>query len=208
MGQIGCFSFYPTKNLGGFGDGGMITTNDAVLAEKLRLLTNHGMQPRYYHQIVGINSRLDAIQAAILSIKLKHVDRFNAGRSANARSYSQLVQASGLQNQIKLPFEDPRCHHVWNQLTVRIVGGARDQIRESLAERGIGTEVYYPVPMHEQACFRYLGFGSGSLPETEQAAREVLSLPIFPELTEFEINQVVKNLGELVLGRQPYRMAS
>ncbi len=207
MSHVGCFSFYPTKNLGGFGDGGMLTTSDPDLAARLRLLANHGMQPRYHHQIVGINSRLDAVQAAVLSVKLQYLDEYNSHRAQNAKTYKRLISAAGLQHSIILPLQRQRCHHVWNQFTLRIVGGSRDELRNMLDQRGVKTEIYYPIPMHLQPCFAHLNYGIGSLPETERAAKEVLSLPIFPELSEQEINYVVSTLTDLLLGQQPYRLA-
>jgi dTDP-4-amino-4,6-dideoxygalactose transaminase len=191
IGDVGCFSFYPTKNLGGFGDGGMLTTNDDTLAEKLRLLANHGMNPRYYHSVVGINSRLDSIQAAVLNVKIRHLSDVAQRRRANAERYGQMFADRGLQNMIELPSESANCHHVWNQFAIRVRDGRRDALRRYLAERNIGTEIYYPVPLHLQVCFASLGYGEGSLPETERAAREVLNLPIFPELTAREQEAVV-----------------
>ena len=195
-GLVGAFSFYPTKNLGGFGDGGMLTTRDAALARDLRLLASHGMSPRYYHQVVGINSRLDSLQAAVLRVKLAHLKEWTAARQANARRYDALLRAAGLEGRIVLPQTDPRCEHVWNQYTIRIRGGVRDAVKARLAALGVGTEVYYPVPLHLQKCFQSLGYGPGSLPHTEQAAREVLSLPIYPELTVEEQAIVVDRLAQ------------
>ncbi len=198
MGSLGCFSFYPTKNIGGFGDAGIITTNDPELADRIRLLANHGMRPRYYHEAVGVNSRLDAMQAAVLCTKLSSLPLYSAARQRNSRLYHQLFTAAGLQDEIGLPTTDSRCEHVWNQFTIRIPGGRRDAIRGQLAERGIGSEIYYPVPMHRQSCFSHVPFTHGSLAETERAAGEVLSLPIFPELTRTEIQTVVDQLADLV----------
>jgi dTDP-4-amino-4,6-dideoxygalactose transaminase len=195
MSAVGCLSFYPTKNLGGFGDGGMLMTHDAALAERLRLLAVHGMNPRYYHHVVGIASRLDSLQAAVLNVKLKRLGEWTARRAANARRYESLL-AAGLDGQLGLPRTDERCHHVWNQYTVRIGGGRRDAVKAQLAAAGVGSEIYYPVPLHLQKCFQSLGYGPGSLPHTEKAAREVLSLPIFPELTAIEQDTVVARLAE------------
>jgi len=195
LGQIGCLSFYPTKNLGGFGDGGMLTTSDAQLADKLRLLRTHGMQPRYYHQLVGINSRLDTIQAAVLAVKLPHLDRWTSQRAANAERYAELFAVYGLDRVLTLPGTAPGRRHVWNQYIVRVPDGRRDALREHLTQAKIGTEIYYPVPLHEQACFRSLGYGPGSLPESERAARETLALPIFPELTAAEQQTVVRQVA-------------
>jgi dTDP-4-amino-4,6-dideoxygalactose transaminase len=196
MGDIGCLSFYPTKNLGGFGDGGMLTTNDADLAERLRLLASHGMQPRYHHREVGINSRLDTIQAAILSVKLKHLGDWATARSANAARYWQLFTSAGIDALVTLPTTASHFGHVWNQYTIRVGQGRRDEIRDRLQAAGVGCEIYYPIPLHQQQCFRALGYRTGDLPHTEQAAAEVLSLPIFPELTDTELQTVVLRLSE------------
>lgn len=191
-GQIGCLSFYPTKNLGCFGDGGLLTTNDAALANRLRLLRGHGMQPRYYHQEVGINSRLDSIQAAILLAKLPHLDHWTEARQVNAQRYERLFNACGLDRVLTLPTSAATGRHVWNQYVIRVPNGARDDLRAFLAQQNIGTEIYYPVPLHLQECFRSLGYAEGSLPESERAARETLALPIFAELTEAEQQTVVR----------------
>lgn len=194
IGQIGCFSFYPTKNLGGMGDGGLMTTNDDAIADKLRLLAAHGMSPRYYHKVVGINSRLDSIQAAILNVKIQHLDEWTRLRQENAERYFSLFTEAALQPKIGLPIELLECEHVWNQFTIRVPNGQRDALRAQLATAQVGTEVYYPVPLHQQECFRSLGYRDGSLPETERAAKEVLSLPIFPELTAAEQECVVRQI--------------
>lgn len=201
MGAIGCISFYPTKNLGALGDGGMLTTSDKPLAERLRLLAAHGMHPRYYHKLIGINSRLDTIQAAVLLVKLAHLQTWNEARARHARSYDELFRSRGLDLVAGLPKTAPGCDHVWNQYTIRIPGGRRDLIRAQLANHRIGSEVYYPVPLHLQECFRSLGYGPGTLPQTERAAQEVLSLPVYPELTAAEQELVVERLDELLLGR-------
>lgn len=195
-GQVGCFSFYPTKNLGGIGDGGMLTTSDPVFAERLRLFAAHGMQPRYYHQVVGINSRLDTVQAAALGVKLKRLDEWNRQRQEHAARYEQLFGEAGLSDQVRLPEATESQVHVWNQYTIRVLDGDRDALRSDLADRKIGTEVYYPVPLHVQDCFRPLGYRAGSLPITEAAAREVLSLPVFPGLTDAQQVAVVGAIGE------------
>jgi dTDP-4-amino-4,6-dideoxygalactose transaminase len=196
LGDIGCFSFYPTKNLGGFGDGGLLTTNRDDLAARLRLLRTHGMEPRYYHQMVGINSRLDSIQAAVLGVKLAHLDRWADRRRAHAARYHELFREMGLASVVRLPATAPDCKHVWNQYTIRVPNGRRDALRQYLAQAKIGTEIYYPVPLHQQACFRSLSYAEGSLPESERAARETLALPIFPELEPAEIETVVWRIGE------------
>lgn len=202
MGDIGCISFYPTKNLGGFGDAGMVATNDEELADRIRLLANHGMKPRYYHSEVGINSRLDAIQAAVLNIKIQDLRRFAQLRGHNAERYRKLLTGKGMAGTITLPESMPESGHVWNQYTIRIPNGRRDEVRSTLAEMKIGSEIYYPVPMHQQECFQFLGYETGSLPETEKAAAEVLSLPIFPELETREIESVAEGLSLAMFGQQ------
>jgi dTDP-4-amino-4,6-dideoxygalactose transaminase len=196
MSAVGCLSFYPTKNLGGFGDGGMLTTHDGALADELRLFASHGMNPRYHHKVVGINSRLDSIQAAVLNVKLTKLDAWTRRRAEHARRYESLFRRAGLDRHLGLPAVDERCHTVWNQYTIRVPGGRRDAVKAQLAAAGIGSEVYYPVPLHLQKCFQSLGYCAGSLPQTEKAAREVLSLPIFPELTAGEQDAVVARLSE------------
>lgn len=191
LGQIGCFSFYPTKNLGGFGDGGMITTNDDRLAELLAKLRNHGQQPRYYHSLVGMNSRLDTLQAAVLNVKLPRLDDWAARRQRNADHYADEFARLGVDQQIGLPAEAAGSTSVWNQYTIRVPDGRRDQLQQHLQEQQIGSAVYYPVPLHRQSCFASLGYGQGSLPVSEQAAREVISLPIFPELARREQDRVI-----------------
>jgi dTDP-4-amino-4,6-dideoxygalactose transaminase len=196
FGEMGCFSFYPTKNLGGFGDGGMLTTNDDDLAARLRVLRGHGMEPRYYHSMVGINSRLDSIQAAALNVKMPHLDRYTTLRETNAQRYDALFAEAGLAEQVSLPVASSDCRHVWNQYTVRVPGGQRDSLRAYLQEHKIGAEIYYPLPLHQQECFAYLGYQTGDLPVTEQAAEEVLALPIYPELTAAEQERVVAVIGQ------------
>ena len=196
LGDVGCFSFYPTKNLGGFGDGGFMTTTRDDLAERLRLLRVHGMEPRYYHQVIGINSRLDSIQAAVLRVKLPHLDTWTSQRQANAAAYAELFARAGLDGQIVVPTDEPRGRHVWNQYVIRVRGGHRDALRTYLRERGVASEIYYPVPLHLQECFRSIGCGEGALPVTEQAAHETLAMPIFPELTADEQRTVVGRISE------------
>jgi dTDP-4-amino-4,6-dideoxygalactose transaminase len=191
MSTMGTFSFYPTKNLGGFGDGGLITTNDAELAAKLRLLRDHGQHPRYYHGFVGVNSRLDALQAAVLNVKLPHIDSWAAARRRHANRYAQEFVGRGLVEQIVAPTVSEHCEHVWNQYTIRVAGERRDALHKYLAERKIGSAIYYPVPLHLQKCFASLGYEKGSLPVTEKACREVLSLPVYPELTAAEQDTVI-----------------
>ncbi len=195
---IGCFSFYPTKNLGGFGDGGLMATHDEALAHRLRLLRGHGMEPRYYHSVVGVNSRLDTLQAAVLNVKLPHLDQWTAARQANAQRYNELFAANRLDQVLGLPAVAAGRRHVWNQYIVRVPDGRRDALRAHLAGRKIGTEIYYPVPLHLQACFASLGYGPGSLPESERAALETLALPIFPELTAAEQQTVVREIAAFI----------
>ena len=196
IGDVGCFSFYPTKNLGGVGDGGFLTTTRDDLAASLRLLRVHGMEPRYYHQVIGINSRLDSIQAAVLRVKLPHLDAWTTDRQANAARYTELFAASGLAGRVITPAAEPRGRHVWNQYVIRVKGGDRDALRAHLQKHGVGTEIYYPVPLHLQKCFAHLGWLAGDLPRTEDAARETLALPIFPELTAAEQHTVVARIAE------------
>jgi dTDP-4-amino-4,6-dideoxygalactose transaminase len=195
LAEIGCFSFYPTKNLGGAGDGGMLTTNRDDLADTLRLRRVHGMRPRYYHQVVGINSRLDSFQAALLNVKLPHLDRWTALRQANARRYTERFTEAGLDRVLALPECALGRRHVWNQYVIRVRDGRRDPLRQFLAEAKIGTEIYYPMGLHEQKCFAHLGYAPTDLPETYRASREVLALPIFPGLTAREQQIVVDRIS-------------
>ena len=196
LGDVGCFSFYPTKNLGGAGDGGFLTTTRDDVAASLRLLRVHGMEPRYYHDLIGINSRLDSIQAAILRVKLPHLDTWTTQRQENAARYSMLFANSDIANYVSVPTDESRGRHVWNQYVIRIADGQRDALRKHLAACNIGTEIYYPVPLHLQKCFAHLGWSLGDLPETELAAEETLALPIFPELTLTEQQTVVARITE------------
>ena len=198
IGDVGCFSFYPTKNLGGMGDGGMLTTNSQEMADQLRLFANHGMKPRYNHEVVGVNSRLDAFQAAVLNVKMKHLQSYSTGRQTNAQNYSKLMTKYGLSSLVSTPESTAGDNHVWNQFTIRVAGGQRDAVRAQLADKNVGSEVYYPIPLHQQPCFKYLGYETGSLPETERAAGEVLSLPIFPELKFEEQEYVVSTLSDVL----------
>lgn len=195
-GQMGCFSFYPTKNLGGMGDGGLLTTNDAKLAERLRLFAAHGMAPRYHHSVVGINSRLDTFQAAVLNVKLKHLPAGVVARQENATRYDQLFHEAGLDEHVSLPVHDPHAYHVWNQYSLRIPEGQRDALREHLSKQGVGSEIYYPIPVHRQACYANEKWAKVHLPETDRAASEILNLPIFPELTAEEQQRVVESIAE------------
>ncbi len=191
-GSVGCFSFYPTKNLGGMGDGGMLTTNDAKLADRLRLLSAHGMRPRYYHLELGINSRLDTFQAAVLRVKLKRLPEATVGRQKNALLYREILTDARLDEQLELPQIDSNAYHVWNQYSIRVRGGNRDSLRQYMQDHGVGAEIYYPVPMHKQECFAHHSVPDSALPETTRAAAEILNLPIFPELTQAEQHRVVE----------------
>ncbi len=195
-GAIGCLSFYPTKNLGGFGDGGMLTARKDQMADRLRLLAAHGMKPRYYHQAVGINSRLDTIQAAVLNVKLKKLDDYTRTRQANAARYAELLAPQVQSGAFSLPYHDPAAHHVWNQYGIRVAGGQRDALKAYLQQNGIGCEIYYPVPLHQQKCFMHCGYAEGSLPHTEAAAREILHLPIYPELRIDEQHRVAETIAQ------------
>ncbi len=194
-GAIGCFSFYPTKNLGGCGDGGMLTTDSDEVAARLRLFSAHGMNPRYVHRVVGINSRLDTIQAAALCVKIKHLASWTASRRQNAARYHELFADAGLTNSITLPADDTDGTHVWNQFTIRVPNARRDALRSHLVEQRIASEVYYPIPLHQQECFRHIKYTPGSLSESDRAAAEVLSLPVFPELTIEEQRRVVNGIA-------------
>ncbi|MDY6792655.1 MAG: DegT/DnrJ/EryC1/StrS family aminotransferase [Thermodesulfobacteriota bacterium] len=193
MGDFGCFSFFPSKNLGAFGDGGMVTTSSDQLYEKLKILRVHGSHPKYYHKIVGGNFRLDALQAAVISVKLKYLDGWTASRQKNAATYRQLFSTAGLDS-IKLPFES-QGRHIYNQFVIS-VPDKRDDLRLFLQENGIGTEVYYPVPMHLQECFSYLSYRQGDFPVSEYAGSHTLALPIYPELTDDQQAYVVEKIKE------------
>ena len=193
IGAFGCFSFFPTKNLGAFGDGGLVTTSDDAMGERLVDMRVHGMRPKYVHRFVGGNFRLDALQAAILRAKLPRLDGWNAKRRANAAHYRQLFAAAGLTSKIGLPAELPGRGHTYHQFVVRVP--ERDRLRDHLGKAGIGSEVYYPIPLHEQECFAELGYRRGSCPVSEAAAAEVLALPIFPELRADERERVVEGIA-------------
>ncbi len=196
MGGVAAFSFYPTKNLSAFGDAGALTTNNPAIAAHARNLRNHGAKNRYYHEEIGWNSRLDAIQAAVLRAKMPHLAQWNAERRERAAFYAQLLERSGLIRAGKISVLKmlPQAHHVYHQYVVRAQN--RDRLRRFLSERGVGTEVYYPVPLHLQKCFAYLGYGAGDLPEAELAATEVLALPMFAELRQEEQQHVIECIAD------------
>lgn len=192
VGDFGAFSFFPSKNLGAAGDGGMIVTGNAELADKVRLLREHGARPKYHHSIVGTNSRLDALQAALLRVKLRHLDRWSEARARNAALYDSLFEGS----RVGRPYHDPRTRHIYNQYVIRVP--KRDELRQFMQDRGVGTEVYYPVPLHLQKCFSMLGHKVGDMPHSEAAARETLALPIYPELSEEQIRYVAANVRDFI----------
>src|SRR3954469_283550 len=199
IGALGCFSFFPSKNLGAFGDAGLLTTKDDGLAKQARLLRTHGMEPRYYHHIVGANFRMDALQAAILRVKAPHLAGWTAKRRANATRYRMLFRDAGLLDRVTLPNEPPDRWHIFNQFVVRVAD--RDGLKAHLDARGIGTEVYYPVPFHLQPCFANLGHRRGDFPRAERAAAESLALPIYGELAAAQQETVVSAIGDYVVGR-------
>ncbi len=186
MGDTGCLSFFPSKNLGGFGDGGMVLTNNEELAHKIRILRVHGSVPKYHHSIIGLNSRLDTIQATVLRIKLKHLDTWTDLRKEHALLYNKSFKDT----QIRAPFVQGCNSHVYNQYVIRVK--RREQLMNCIKENGIGTAIYYPIPLHLQECYKHLGYKQGDFPESEQAAKEVLSLPIFPELSNQQQGHVIK----------------
>ena len=224
MGHYGCFSFFPSKNLGAAGDGGMVVTNDGQRAENLVRLRAHGSKPKYYHKVVGGNFRLDTLQAAVVTAKLKHLDNWTFARQRNAKRYDRLFQSSGLQiadssrcsaNGVPALAKAKDQHppngvphlflpkvvadrHIFNQYVIRT--SRRDQLKAALQEKGVGTEIYYPVPMHMQECFSFLGCQSGAFPESESAAKETLALPIYPELAEQQAQYVVQCVRDFFLG--------
>jgi dTDP-4-amino-4,6-dideoxygalactose transaminase len=189
IGDIGCLSFFPTKNLGAFGDAGMCVTNDAALAAKLAMLRVHGMEPKYYHQLVGGNFRIDELQSVVLVIKLRHLDAWSAARQENACYYYGAFEKAGLKARVTLPTAPSGARHIYNQFVIRVPD--RDGLKKHLTACGVGSEIYYPVPLHLQQCFAYIGQGLGSFPESERAAHETLALPIFPELTRPQLQYVV-----------------
>jgi dTDP-4-amino-4,6-dideoxygalactose transaminase len=199
MGQIGCFSFYPTKNLGGAGDGGMLVTNDSSLAQRLRRLRVHGGKTEYHHDEVGINSRLDALQAAVLRVKYKYLDQWSEARRKKASFYTQLLEETNLNVRFTPPFVRSSVRHIFHQYVIRS-SQQSDEVIQHLLRHGIGSKVYYPVPLHLQECFAYLGYSKGQFPEAERAAKETLALPCFPEITEEQQRYVVDVLAKFVPG--------
>jgi dTDP-4-amino-4,6-dideoxygalactose transaminase len=193
IGDVGCLSFFPTKNLGAFGDAGMCVTNDNALHERMRILRVHGGEPKYYHSMIGGNFRLDELQAAVLVIKLKHLDAWTTARQENAAHYDELFRAAGLGVVVEVPARSPGCRHIFNQYVIRT--RQRERLRAFLAEKGVGTEIYYPVPLHAQRCFAYLNHESADFPESQRAAAEVLALPIYPELTVEQREYVVLQIA-------------
>jgi dTDP-4-amino-4,6-dideoxygalactose transaminase len=189
IGACGCFSFFPSKNLGAFGDAGLFTTNDAALAKRARLLRTHGMEPKYYHHLIGGNFRMDALQAAVLRVKAPHLAAWTEGRRRNAHRYLQLFREAGIADRVTLPVEVPDRLHIFNQFVIRVP--ERDALRQHLDAAGISTEIYYPVPFHLQPCFAYLGYKPGRFPRSERAANTSLALPVYGELTDAQLQSVV-----------------
>lgn len=212
LGDIGCFSFFPSKNLGGFGDGGLVTANDNELGEKLRILRVHGGKPKYYHKIIGGNFRIDAIQAAVLNVKLPHLQSWTERRQKNAEKYTKLFIENGLaetegktsfdsKNKVLLPkpvYKDSgvKNYHIYNQYVIRVE--KREELRKFLTENNIGNEIYYPVPFHLQECFQYLGYKKGDFPIAESCADTSLAIPIYPELTDEQLNYTVSKIKEFI----------
>jgi dTDP-4-amino-4,6-dideoxygalactose transaminase len=203
LGDLASFSFYPTKNLSAYGEAGLLTTGNPHFAERAKMLRSHGMRRRYFHDEIGWNSRLDTLQAAILLVKLRYIDQWNQQRSARAHAYDELFRSAGVAETglypahgVILPYVDPRGTHVFHQYVIRTP--RRDALKSFLTERSIGSEIYYPVPLHLQACLQQLGYAEGAFPESERAAKEVLALPMFPELTQEEQQSVVNSIADFL----------
>jgi dTDP-4-amino-4,6-dideoxygalactose transaminase len=192
-GDIGCLSFFPTKNLGAFGDAGMCVANDPALTERMEVLRVHGGKPKYFHALIGGNFRIDELQAAVLNVKFKHLDAWTAGRQHNAAYYAKAFARADLGRAVQTPTAVPGFRHIYNQYIIR--ARDRDRLRQHLTGHGVGTEIYYPVSLHQQKCFAYLGYRAGDFPEAERAAEETLALPIFPELTETQLQYVVDGIA-------------
>jgi dTDP-4-amino-4,6-dideoxygalactose transaminase len=193
FGDVGCLSFFPTKNLGAFGDAGMCVTNDAALAERMDILRVHGGKPKYYHSFIGGNFRIDEIQGAVLNVKLKHLDTWTEGRQHNAAFYDGAFVQARIGEAVQTPRGIPGARHIYNQYVIRV--RERDRLRTHMAAAGVGSEIYYPIPLHLQKCFDYLGYKAGDFPHSEAAAAETLALPIFPELTETQLQYVVDTIA-------------
>jgi dTDP-4-amino-4,6-dideoxygalactose transaminase len=194
IGDVGCFSFFPSKNLGAFGDAGLCTTGSAELAESMRVLRVHGGKPKYFHAVIGGNFRIDELQAAVLRVKLRYLDGWTEGRQRNAAYYSQAFAESELGTRLRTPLATPGSRHIFNQYVVR--AESRDALKKFMADHGIGTEIYYPVPLHLQTCFAYLGYRPGDFPESERAAAETLAVPVYPELQPEQLEHVVSVIQE------------
>jgi dTDP-4-amino-4,6-dideoxygalactose transaminase len=206
IGDIGCFSFFPSKNLGAFGDAGLCTTNDAELAESMRVLRVHGGKPKYFHAVIGGNFRIDELQAAVLRVKLNYLEGWTAARQRNAAYYTAAFAAANLANVVITPQAAVRGRHIFNQYVVRVQN--RDALKDHLTARSIGTEIYYPVPLHLQKCFEYLKHAPGDFPQSERAAAETLALPIYPELTQAQLDHVVASVADFYRSAGARRAAS
>lgn len=196
LGTLGCFSFFPSKNLGAFGDGGLVTTNDAALAHRVRLIRNHGMEPKYYHHFVGANFRLDALQAAVLRVKRRHLASWTEGRRRNADRYREMFSTLDREGRVTLPVEPAGCYHIYNQFVVRVPG--RDRVKAALDAARVGTEIYYPVPFHLQECFADLNYGRGAFPHAEKAAAQTIAIPIYSEISVAQQQTVVSAIAEFI----------
>jgi dTDP-4-amino-4,6-dideoxygalactose transaminase len=208
IGAVGCFSFYPSKNLGAFGDAGLLTTNDPALAKRARVLRTHGMEPKYFHELVGGNFRMDALQAAVLRVKAPHLERWTEARRCNARRYDRMFHAAGLTDRVCLPVESADGRHIFNQYVIRMP--ERDALKRHLDKNGIGSEIYYPVPLHLQKCFANLGYSAGDFPNAERAALDSLAIPIYSEITSEQQQMVVDQIASFfgTVDTQPSRAAS